>query len=175
MQGVPMLRHILLVVVIAPHVSGDDIRKADLAADPVVREMSWQLLSETRFGFSHEEVAAFVVRTADGYRCVAWPSDGLVDSARWEGRFPDGVLAIIHTHPNWMPSPSTIDAHLARASRIPVYVITRSRISKTMGESSEVVVSGDWKPAATRRVCSPFAPAIASTAHHRKPAPAYFH
>jgi hypothetical protein len=85
------------------------------------------------------------MRTATGaYGFLTWPSDGAFDSARWEGRFPGGVVAIIHTHPNWMPSPSSIDARTARAIGVPVYVITRTEISKTTGGPPEVVISGDW-------------------------------
>ena len=110
-----MIRHLLLIAIVAPLAHGDD-----LSTDPAVREMFWQLLSQSRYGFSHEEEAAFVVRgESGGYRCVAWPSDGSVDSARWEGRFPDGVVAIIHTHPNWMATPSSIDARTARTTRLP--------------------------------------------------------
>ena len=147
-QEVVMVRHLFLIALIAPALFG-----GDLAEHPAVREMSWQLLSETRFGFSHQEQAAFVVRSGDGYRCVAWPSDGLADGARWEGRYPEGVIAIIHTHPNWMSAPSPIDARTARTARIPVYVITRSKITKTTGAGSEVIVTGDWKPSSRERVC----------------------
>ena len=141
-----MTRYVLMLVLIAPVVAADEITDA-----PGVRGMCWHLLSQVRFGFDHAEAAAFVVRSDDGYRCVAWPSDGLVDSARWEGQFPIGTLAIIHTHPNWMSSPSTIDIHTARTTGVPVYVVTRTKITKTEGDGSEVVVSGNWKPDAPDR------------------------
>ncbi|HEV8657926.1 MAG TPA: Mov34/MPN/PAD-1 family protein [Thermoanaerobaculia bacterium] len=135
-----MLRHLVVVAILAPSVNA-----ADLALEAPVREMSRRLLGNARFGFSHEEQAAFVVRTASGaIGFLHWPSDGVFDSARWEGRFPGGVVAIIHTHPNWMPSPSSIDAWTARSTGVSVYVITRAEISKTTGGAAEVVISGDW-------------------------------
>jgi hypothetical protein len=135
-----MLRHLAVVAILAPSISA-----TDLALETPVREMSWRLLGNARLGFSHEEQAAFVVRTASGaYGFFSWPSNGVFDSARWEGPFPGGVVAIIHTHPNWMPSPSSIDARTARATGVPVYVITRTEISKTTGGAAEVVISGDW-------------------------------
>jgi proteasome lid subunit RPN8/RPN11 len=135
-----MLRHLVVVAILAPTTSA-----ADLALEAPVREMSWRLLGNARYGFSHEEQAAFVVRTASGaYGFFSWPSNGVSDSARWEGRLPGGVVAIIHTHPNWLPSPSSIDARTARTTGVPVYVITRTEISKTTGGTPEVVISGDW-------------------------------
>jgi hypothetical protein len=40
--------------------------------------------------------------------------------------------------------PSKIDMRAARGAGIPVYVLTLSAVSKTTGESSEVVMKGDW-------------------------------
>jgi proteasome lid subunit RPN8/RPN11 len=138
--------------------------------------MFWQLLSQARYGFSHGEEAAFVVRgEIGGYRCVAWPSDGFVDSARWVGRFPDGVVAIIHTHPNWMATPSSIDVRTARTARIPVYVITRTQITLTNGDETRIVISGEWKPEMTPRPCSPAATAVARSSRDHKSIAADFH
>jgi Prokaryotic homologs of the JAB domain len=144
-----MLRHLLVVIVVAPL-----LHAQDLAHDPGVREMFWQLISRTRSGFSHEEAAAFVVQSPAGYRCVAWPHDDNIDSARWEGPLPGGVIAIIHTHPNWMSSPSSIDKRTARVAHLPVYVITRTRITKTDGQGMQTVVSGDWKPEVSAHPCA---------------------
>src|SRR5207253_10961437 len=75
----------------------------EIAAEPSVRAMFREMLRQTRYGFGREEVAAFVVRDADAHLVsVAWPdADGIPDSAVWCGRFPEGVVAINHTHPNW--------------------------------------------------------------------------
>lgn len=158
----------LAAIVLAAHLG--------FVSDPAVREIFGQLLAEARFGFSRAEEAAFIVRAKDGgYRCIAWPSDGLVDSARWEGRIPDGVLAIVHTHPNWMAAPSRIDARTARRSGVPVYVITRTQIAVTHGGPAQVVVSGEWKPRTSSRPCLPLARIAVSARVDRDPPPADFH
>ena len=136
-----MTRYMLFLVLLGPVAAADEIIDA-----PGVRSMCWQLLAETRFGFSHVEAAAFIVRDHSGYRSVEWPSDGGTDSAKWFGQVPAGVVAIIHTHPNWMSTPSNIDARTARSARVPVYVITRTRITKTDGNGMEIVMRGEWKP-----------------------------
>jgi hypothetical protein len=118
----------------------------EIATDAGVRAMFRQMLSQTRYGFSREEAAAFVVRDGNGHLAVvAWPdADGIPDCAHWYGRFPEGVVAIVHTHPNWLPEPSTIDAQTARVTGVPVYVITAGRVSKTNGGRSQVVLDHGW-------------------------------
>ena len=119
---------------------------SEIAAEPGVRAMFRQMLRQTRYGFSREEAAAFVVRDAEGHLAsVEWPgADGIPDCARWYGRFPDGVIAIVHTHPNWLREPSTIDARTAQVTGVPVYVITSDRVSKTTGRRSQVVLDHGW-------------------------------
>jgi proteasome lid subunit RPN8/RPN11 len=53
-------------------------------------------------------------------------------------------VAIIHTHPNWLPLPSKLDVLVARQTAVPVYVLTRTRIARTDGGQPAVVVAGDW-------------------------------
>lgn len=118
----------------------------EIAEDPSVRAIFREMLRQSRYGFSREEVAAFVVRDGDAHLVsVAWPdADGIPDSARWCGRFPAGVVAIVHTHPNWLPQPSMIDARTAQVTHVPVYVITPDRVSKTAGGRSLVVLDHGW-------------------------------
>ncbi len=83
--------------------------------------------------FSHMEEAAFIVRHADGScTAVRWPSTGIPDSAMWVGPFPEGTVAIAHTHPAWRPKPSTVDVATARKVKLPVYVVTRTQVWKTI-------------------------------------------
>jgi hypothetical protein len=118
----------------------------DIATHGEVVAVLWQMFGDAGFGFKHTEEAAFVVGNgADGFVVVRWPSGGEPDSARWMGPIPDGVVAIVHTHPNWQPLPSNIDIRTARSSRLPVYVVTRNEISKTVGGSPEIVFNGDWR------------------------------
>jgi Prokaryotic homologs of the JAB domain len=120
-------------------------RTADLAEEPGVRQGFRELLMRGRRGMSRDEHAAFVVRGADGgFGFVEWPDGDQPDSARWEGAYPPRTVAIAHTHPNWLPEPSRLDAAVARRTRLPVYVITRGRVSKTDGEATEVVTEGSW-------------------------------
>lgn len=75
---------------------------------------------------------------------VTWPPGEEGDKLRWHRRFPKGTVAIVHTHPAWVKEPSRLDVRAARRSGIPVYVVTKTRISKTTGDVSVVVAEGEW-------------------------------
>jgi hypothetical protein len=123
-------------------------RAADLVQQPAVRREFRDLLLRGRWGMSHNEHATFVVRRGDGtIGFVEWPASAETDSARWEGAYPAGTIAIAHTHPNWLPAPSRLDSGVARRSGLPVYVITRGRLSKTDGAATEIVEEGAWAEA----------------------------
>jgi len=124
----------------------------DLATHADARRIFWQLLEQGRYGFSSVEHAAFLVRDANGaIRDVPWADAGEPNVGRWSGAFPANVIAIVHTHPNWLPVPSNIDAKTAMRTKLPVYVITRAHITKTANGSTTMVIDGDWKPGS---VCS---------------------
>lgn len=126
---------IILPIASAAHHAGPP----ELMHDPVVREFSRVLLKKAAAERFHEQ-GAFVVRTPDGMLYfVAWPPSQESDILRWHGRFPDGTVAIVHTHPPSRPEPSKLDMRAARGARIPIYVITPTTISKTTGETSQVV------------------------------------
>ena len=117
--------------------------RSDLVREPQVQTLMRELLSGARSGFEHREEAAFIVRSASGnFYSIEWPSDGQLDSARWSGAFPEGTVAIAHTHPTHLPDPSTIDITVARNVHVPVYVVTHARITRTDG--GEPVVVGEW-------------------------------
>ncbi|MGZ4810469.1 MAG: hypothetical protein ACXVIJ_06460 [Thermoanaerobaculia bacterium] len=127
-----------------PQLSGE------IAANPAALRIFWGLLERSRYGFSHMEAAAFIIRGANGaVSSIPWPEADEPDMGRWTGAFPANTVAIVHTHPNWLPLPSYIDAHTATHTRTQVYVVTRSRITKTDGSSTTTLVSGDWKPTDT--------------------------
>ncbi len=89
----------------------------------------WQMFGDAGFGLRHTEEAAFIVGNADGrLALIRWPEAGEPDTSRWTGPLPEGVVAIVHTHPNWNPLPSKIDIRTAQRSRLPVYVVTRTEI-----------------------------------------------
>ena len=134
MRGLSILAALLL------HVGAS----AELLHDEVVLSFC-RVLSKKAIVERHIEQGAFVVQTAGGLQYfVAWPPTEERDVARWYGHFPDGTVAIVHTHPPHLPEPSKLDIAVARRARVPVYVITPSRISKTTGGAPEVVTDGDW-------------------------------
>jgi proteasome lid subunit RPN8/RPN11 len=113
--------------------------------DPVVHGVMADLLRHARFGMSNTEEAAFLIRNAAGATFfLHWRSDGELNQATWTGPIPAGTVAILHTHPNYFPIPSNRDIRVAREIAIPVYVITRNRITRTDGDKPVVVVTGDW-------------------------------
>ncbi|HEX2833116.1 MAG TPA: hypothetical protein VHW00_08880 [Thermoanaerobaculia bacterium] len=116
----------------------------DVIHDPVVRGFSRELLARAR-AERFAEQGAFVARASDGtLYFIVWPPGPERDILRWRGRIPPGTIAILHTHPPASPAASKIDERAARSSRIPVYVITNGGIARTLGEGSEMIVSGDW-------------------------------
>ena len=120
----------------------------EIAGNPKALRIFWKLLERSRYGFSHMEEAAFIVRDANGtVSAIPWPEAGEPNVGRWSGAFPANTVAIVHTHPNWLPLPSDMDARTAARARTQVYVITRARITKTDGRSTTVMINGDWRPA----------------------------
>jgi len=118
-----------------------------ITADAATRAYLWSLLVDARYGFAETEEAAFVVVGDDGRRSyVRWPRTGVEHRAKWVGRIPPRTVAIVHTHPNWTPEPSILDEHAAQKRGIPVYVLTRQKITKTTGGAAQVVLAGDWRP-----------------------------
>jgi proteasome lid subunit RPN8/RPN11 len=121
--------------------------EGDLAHDPVVRKALWQLMEESRYGFSETEEAMFIVRGRDGrFSFVRWTSLHLPHHARWTAAVPRGVVAIAHTHPNWKPNPSAIDVRTATRTNLAVYVVTRTRITKASAVDVRTIVRGEWRP-----------------------------
>jgi hypothetical protein len=118
----------------------------DVLADRSARVELWILLSKAQWGFSHEEQASFIVRTPAGkLTFVRWPAPQEANIQRYCG-IPRGTVAIAHTHPNWLPMPSAIDRGTAMTAHVPVYVVTRSKITLTDGRHTRVVVDGEWSP-----------------------------
>ena len=116
---------------------------SEIADQPSVRGIFDFLLRQS----TRDERAAFIVRTPrGGFTFVSWPASDDANSVQWRGACPRGTVAIAHTHPNWLPMPSRIDIRSAAAAHLPIYVVTRTGISKTDGTSACVVVKGDWRP-----------------------------
>ena len=129
----------------AQHCDAPTSASDDLVQDGEVQRIFESLLRKARWGMSHAEAAAFIVRDDNGgFRAVEWPAQGELNQARWVGAFPRGAVAIAHTHPNWLAKPSRIDINTARRVGLPVYVVTRTKISETRGDAPVVVIDGDW-------------------------------
>ena len=133
----------LVVLVIGCQLSAH----GDLLADRAARTECWILLSKAQWGMSHQEQASFIVRTPSGaLTFVRWPATDEPNVQRYRG-VPRGTVAIAHTHPNWLPMPSAIDRGTAMSVHVPVYVVTRTKITLTDGRETRVVVDGEWSPA----------------------------
>lgn len=128
-----LLQVVLLMVLQSAAAHMGDV---EIAADPGVRGIFAYLLEQPR----RSEHAAFIVRTeCGGFTFVMWPESVDENSVRWSGGYPHGTVAIVHTHPNWLPMPSRIDIRSAASARVPIYVVTSSRITKTDGSSVQVI------------------------------------
>jgi hypothetical protein len=113
--------------------------------DPAVHGVFMALLRDARYGCASEEQGAFLIHNAAGATFfLRWRANGELNRATWEGPIPAGTVAIVHTHPNWLPLPSKLDVLVARQTAVPVYVLTRTRIARTDGGQPAVVVAGDW-------------------------------
>src|SRR5688572_21568521 len=120
---------------------------ADPATDFRTLELSWDLLRSASYGQSPKEHAAFLVRDDDGeLQLVKWPWGAESRRASYNGAIPVRTVAVVHTHPSHLPNPSHGDAALALRLGLPVYVLTRNRITRTHGGRTELVARGDWNP-----------------------------
>ncbi len=118
----------------------------ELAHDPAVRDELWKLLAAAQYGYAEREEAMFIVRADDGsLSFVRWESKGVPHQSQWHAPIPRGAVAIAHTHPNWIPRPSSTDVETALRSNLPVYVVTRMRIMKTFGGETSQVAKGEWR------------------------------
>ncbi len=120
---------------------------AEIACDPVVIRQAWDLLKLARYGQSIQEHAAFITSGADGdHHFMIWRYRHEFCRATYSGPLPGNAVAIIHTHPNSLPYPSEDDVLVALRTGLPVYVVTRTMISRTTGRGVERLWSGDWNP-----------------------------
>jgi len=125
----------------------DAMSPSELTDRHDVRGIFWHVLGHAHYGFDADEVAVFIVRNDNGgYSFVSWPSAGEPNCGRWFGAFPRGTVAIAHTHLNYLPLPSSVDMTTASRCGVPVYVITRTRVTRTDGVATHTVIDGEWKP-----------------------------
>jgi proteasome lid subunit RPN8/RPN11 len=121
---------------------------AGASTDPQLLTVSWELLRSAGYGHATREHAAFLVMDGrGGLQLVPWPSRAASHRATYRGAIPAGTVAIVHTHPDHLPNPSAGDERVSRRLALPVYVLTRSRVTRTDGERTVQVALGDWNPA----------------------------
>lgn len=127
------------------------------ADDPEVRAMFAEVLVHGGSGELQTESAAFVVRSDEqSHRCFAWPETGIPRRQTFIGELPEGVWAIVHTHPRALYRPSPGDFATARITGVPVLVLTPMHIwaATPDGRSVPLVRQRFWVPA-ERRKCEP--------------------
>lgn len=121
------------------------VMQGELAHHPQVRDALWKLLQDAHYGYAQTEEAMFIIQDLNGgLTFVRWASMGIPRHAQWNAPLPFGVIAIVHTHPNDLPRPSLNDIQTAQRNNLPVYVVTRTKITKTAGGDTNVVLRGDW-------------------------------
>jgi hypothetical protein len=121
-----MLKRLVLFCIIGVTVDAQGPRKID---DATVAAFADEMLE--RAGIADEiEHAAFIAAGSDGtMRLVHWLGNRAFREAHWNGPLPDGVVAVIHTHPHRSPLPSRQDAFEARRLGMPFYVVSRASLS----------------------------------------------
>lgn len=84
-----------------------------------------RVLALGRYGGVDWERAAFLRLGERGlFTCEVWPAKLQFRAAKWEGRMPEGTVAIVHTHPRTFPEPSRNDVIASNRLGIPVIVVT---------------------------------------------------
>ena len=95
--------------------------------DSAVARLAYQLLQKSG-GLDQLELAAFIVRSPRGaFSLVQWPNRGF-SKASWLGPVPEGVVGVIHTHPQRSPKPSMQDRAEAVRLKLPFYVVSRGAL-----------------------------------------------
>lgn len=111
-------------------------------------QLGRDLLWSSRIGaFDQTEGAAFIVDRGNGdLRCLAWPRTYENARATFHGTIPPGTVAIIHTHPNARPWPSSDDEHEAHRLGLAIYALTPMAVTKAVPTQNKPVLvhRGPW-------------------------------
>jgi hypothetical protein len=117
---------------------------AVLAIALTVEGLAWELIQQIGPDDDYER-AAFIFRGADGeLSLVNWSEDHLFRQARWTGRIPENVVAVVHTHPLRMPRPSLNDIAESQRTGLPFYVVTRMSLCRA--DPNRRVICSSAKP-----------------------------
>ncbi|MCU1350553.1 MAG: hypothetical protein JWO56_3583 [Acidobacteria bacterium] len=137
----PRVPHTLVLPIVAMPVG------SDLVAQPNVAACFAALLKLGGYGKRPEERAAFLVLHADHtFSCVVWPPTFGYRSERWRGPIPDGTVAIVHTHPEREPAPSSFDVAEAERIGVPILVLTNHSVTAAYPSAKRVatLAGRDW-------------------------------
>jgi hypothetical protein len=109
--------------------------------------LCYQLWQRTEFGWNEKQIerAAWVIRDGEGrFQWMEWPDWEERNKMRWKGAIPKGVVAQIHTHPNYShPEPSKQDANVAKELHIPVYTVSGAGIWRVAPDGKITKEAGD--------------------------------
>lgn len=123
------------------------VEAGEIACETAVVRGAWDLLKRSGYGQWAQEHAAFIIRDPQGnHQLLHWQYQREFQRATYRGSVPPNAVAIIHTHPNALPNPSSGDRRLAHRTGLPVYVVTRREITRTGDHAVEVLWWGDWNP-----------------------------
>lgn len=99
----------------------DDTRVRGFFTDVLQRGARWH--------DSGESAAFLVADTRGDVQCLAWPATNEYLRQSFRGDVPRRTIAIIHTHPDNAPRPSKGDIEQALGLHLPLYVLTRTKIT----------------------------------------------
>src|SRR5205807_7764673 len=71
-----------------------------------------------------EERAGFLVLDGERFHLVLWPPTHQFHAEAWQGKIPQGTVAVVHTHPPGQPMPPTHARTEVQRIGIPMLVIT---------------------------------------------------
>ena len=108
-----------------------------------------------------ERAAFLVAADLGGYRCRLWPYHRAVQREVFRGRIPPRTIAVLHTHPNSIPRPSTEDRLESRRLGLSFIVVSARHIYAVTrtGEVAAVVENEWWSDGMERTQtgrCEPF-------------------
>lgn len=147
--------------------------EAERLLEAGLRGEAFRLWKAGGYGGDRSERAAWVVRAAAGVAWKDWPWDRRYLESRWRGPAPDGVMAIVHTHPAVVdPRPSDTDRATANRLGVAVYTVSRRGIWKAEPGGAVTRVGDEtwWSGCETGQSCRGDAPARFARASAELPA-----
>jgi hypothetical protein len=120
-------------------------------------KLCFDLWKRTEYGWNSKqsEKAAWIIRDRDGkIRWMEWDSAPEHRAATWKYEVPEGVIALIHTHPALTdPKPSRQDVRVAKQIKASVYTLSAFGIWRAAPNGTITQEAGqDWhRPLQTKK------------------------